>query len=163
MLWFYLQFLPETFLILKRIQRDVGMNVNRYSCKESVILIRFYRNLNSIGRFSKYPETWNFMKIHSVWADRFMRKGGLTDMTKVIVVFRYFLKVPWMLARSSKDTLRNPTLWGSWHLETSPRHIAEEDDGLQTEAKLITVPVRALKTYRRSIDIFPRILNFGTT
>jgi hypothetical protein len=33
--------LPETFLILRRIQRDIIISVDRLSCKVPVILLRF--------------------------------------------------------------------------------------------------------------------------
>ena len=48
-IWFSLQFLPETFLILRRIQRDI-IKVRKSSCKVPVILVTFYSNLNSVKR-----------------------------------------------------------------------------------------------------------------
>jgi hypothetical protein len=39
--WFSVQLLSETFLILRRIQRDIIINVHRSSCKVPVILARF--------------------------------------------------------------------------------------------------------------------------
>jgi len=39
--WFSLQVLSETFLVLRRIQRDMIKNVCWYSCKVTVILLRF--------------------------------------------------------------------------------------------------------------------------
>ena len=38
---FSLQLLSETFLILRRIQRDITMNVKTILCKEPVILVAF--------------------------------------------------------------------------------------------------------------------------
>jgi hypothetical protein len=38
---FFLQLLPENFLILKRIQGDITVNVHNCSCKARVILARF--------------------------------------------------------------------------------------------------------------------------
>ena len=43
---FSLQILSETFLILRRIQRDIITDVQRASCKVLVILLRFYRHSN---------------------------------------------------------------------------------------------------------------------
>ena len=37
---FSVQLLSETFLVLRRIQRDINKNVNRASCKVPVILVR---------------------------------------------------------------------------------------------------------------------------
>jgi hypothetical protein len=37
----YVLILSETFLILRRTQRDIIINVHRYSCKVPVILVRF--------------------------------------------------------------------------------------------------------------------------
>jgi len=39
--WFYLQLLSETFLILRRTERDMIKNLYRSSCKVTVILVRF--------------------------------------------------------------------------------------------------------------------------
>jgi len=39
MFWFFVQILPETFLILRRMQRDI--NLHSFSCKVPVILVRF--------------------------------------------------------------------------------------------------------------------------
>jgi len=38
--WFYLQLLSETFLILRRTERDMIKNLYRSSCKVTVILVR---------------------------------------------------------------------------------------------------------------------------
>ena len=40
-IWFSLQILCETFLILRRIERDMNKYVHRASCKVPVIIVRF--------------------------------------------------------------------------------------------------------------------------
>jgi fucose 4-O-acetylase-like acetyltransferase len=61
----------ETFLILRRIQRGIMINVHRSSCKVPVIVVGLYSNLNNLERFSKNSQTSNFMKIHPVGVDLF--------------------------------------------------------------------------------------------
>jgi len=39
--WFSLPFLPETLLILRRIRRDMIINVHKYSCRETLFLSYF--------------------------------------------------------------------------------------------------------------------------
>jgi len=66
---FSLQLWLETFLTLRRIQRDIIINVHRSSCKLSVIFVRF--NLNFLDRFSKDIQISYFMKIRPVGAELF--------------------------------------------------------------------------------------------
>jgi len=67
--WFSLHLWPENFLTLRRIQRDIIINVHKYSCKVPVILVRF--NLNFPDRLSKNIQISNFMKIRPVGAELF--------------------------------------------------------------------------------------------
>jgi hypothetical protein len=69
--WFSLQLLSEIFLSLRRNERDMIISVYWSSCKMSVILAKFKRNLNFIDRFSRYMQISNFTKIHSVGAELF--------------------------------------------------------------------------------------------
>jgi hypothetical protein len=57
--WFSLQSLSETFHILRRIQRDITMNVCMSSCKVSVILVRFEWNLISLDSCLKNDKISN--------------------------------------------------------------------------------------------------------
>ena len=91
--WFSSQVLSETFLILRRTQRDIIINVHTSSCKVTLSLVRFYWNLNLLDRFSQNPQTSNFMKISPVRAELFQAEGQ-TDMTKLVVAFRSFAKGP---------------------------------------------------------------------
>jgi hypothetical protein len=70
-IWFSLQLFTETFLILRRIQRDITINIYRPLCKVSVIIIIFYSSLNFLDRFRKNFEVSNVMKICRVGASLF--------------------------------------------------------------------------------------------
>jgi hypothetical protein len=69
--WFSVQLLSETFLVIRRIQRDIVINVHRCSCKVPLLLSDF----NETSIFStvvrKNPQISNFMKILSVGAELF--------------------------------------------------------------------------------------------
>jgi len=74
--------LSETFLILKRIQRDIAMNVYRSLSEEPLILVIFQSNFNFLKRFSKTPQILSFMKNCQVGAEFFhadRRRDGWTD------------------------------------------------------------------------------------
>ena len=51
--WLALQRLCASFLILRRIQRDIVVNVKTSPCKVPVILVGFQWNWNFLDRFSK--------------------------------------------------------------------------------------------------------------
>ena len=90
---FLYNFLVETFLILRKIQRDTIINVHRFSCNVPVMLLRFEINLAFFSRqiFPKKPQISNFVKFRPVGAEMFP-VGGQTErdkthMTKLMVVF----------------------------------------------------------------------------
>jgi hypothetical protein len=87
--FFSLRILSEMFFILRRIERDIIINVYRSSCTVAIILVRFLWNLNFLDRFSKNVQISNFMKIHSVEVELF-HADRRTDMTKLIVALRNF-------------------------------------------------------------------------
>jgi hypothetical protein len=91
--WFSLQPLSETFLILRRNERDIIKNVFCSSCKVTLILVRIQWNLNIFDRFSKNSEISNFMTIRTV-GDELFHADRRTDMRKVIVAFRNFANEP---------------------------------------------------------------------
>jgi hypothetical protein len=70
----------ETFLILRRTERDININVHESSSKVTVIPIRFQWNLDYIDKLSKNIQIQNFMKICRVAAELF-HADGQTDMT----------------------------------------------------------------------------------
>jgi hypothetical protein len=94
---FSLQLLSETFLILRRIQPNIIINVHSCSCKVPVALVRFWWNFNFQDRFSTNSQISNFMKIRPVGAELFHADGrtdSQTNMTKLTVTFRNFASSP---------------------------------------------------------------------
>ena len=92
MLLFSLQLLSETFLILRRNERNVAEKVYWPSCKIPVSLVRSCRDLNFLERFSKNNHISNYMKIRSVGGE--FHADRRTDMTKLLVAFRNFANAP---------------------------------------------------------------------
>ena len=94
-LWFYIRLLYETFLIRKRIQWDIIRNLRGFSCKVSVILVRFKVNLSFLDEFSKNSQISNFMKIRQVGAELIHADRRTDrDVTKLTVAFRNFTNAP---------------------------------------------------------------------
>jgi hypothetical protein len=93
---FSLQLLSETFLIIRRIQRDITINVHRCSCKVPLLLSNFNETwIFSTDFRKKNPQISNFMKIRPVTAELFHGyRRTKTDMTKLIVAFRNFANAP---------------------------------------------------------------------
>ena len=93
--WFSLQRLSETFLILRRNERDTIENVCRCSCKVPDILFRSYWHFIFLARFlQKVPKckiSWKSLQCESSCS---MRADRRTDMTNQIVAFRNFANAP---------------------------------------------------------------------
>jgi hypothetical protein len=89
--WFSLQLLSETFLILRRTERDMVKSLYRSSCKVPVILVRFYWYLSFLGRSLKnIQNSWKCVQWepnYSTW-----QTDGQTDMTKLTVAVVNFSK-----------------------------------------------------------------------
>ena len=91
--WFCLQLLSETFLILRRIQRNIIINVQRSSCKVPLLLSDFKETWIFSADFRKilvYQISWKSVQ----WEPSCFNADGQTDMTKLIVAFRNFLNAP---------------------------------------------------------------------
>jgi hypothetical protein len=85
--WFSVQLWSETFLILRRIQRDIIINVHRFSCKVPLLLSDFNKTSifsTDIRKILKYQISWKSVQ----WKPRCsMRADGQIDMTKPTVAF----------------------------------------------------------------------------
>jgi hypothetical protein len=70
--------LSETFLILKRIERDIIINIHRGTLKILVILVRYQWNLNFLHRLSKNNQISNVKKNCPLGTELF-HADGQTD------------------------------------------------------------------------------------
>jgi hypothetical protein len=75
--WFSLH-LSETFLVLRRIRRDIIINVHSSSSKVPAFLVGFLLNLDFLYRYSKNSQMSNLMKIRPVGAE-FLQADRETD------------------------------------------------------------------------------------
>jgi hypothetical protein len=69
--------MSEIFLILRKIQRNITINVHMSSCKVPIMLVRFQRNLNFLINFSKNTQILHLMKIRPVGSELFHAVGQL--------------------------------------------------------------------------------------
>ena len=91
-LWFCPQRLSETFLILRRIQRDIIVSVLVPSCKVPVIMVYVLIRLEfSRHIFEKYPNIK--LRENSSIGSRVV-PCGQTDVMSLIVAFRNFANAP---------------------------------------------------------------------
>jgi hypothetical protein len=73
--WFSTQLLFEKFLIRRRIQRDIVINVKTSSLKVPIILVRFEWNLNFLVRRSRKVQISSFITLRPVGAALFHADG----------------------------------------------------------------------------------------
>ena len=92
--------LAETFLILKRTERDIIIYIHTSSRKVPVIIVRFewklnlwtyFRKKNSNVISSENPSSWNrVVPCGQAYRQAGRRKDRCSDMKKLIVAFRNF-------------------------------------------------------------------------
>jgi hypothetical protein len=100
--WFCVQLLSETFLIPRRIQRDIIINVDRSSCKVPLFLSDCNETWILLERFSNNPHIPNLMKIRLVRAELFHADGQTWQSYYVIVAFRNYANAPKRSSRNAK-------------------------------------------------------------
>ena len=88
--------LSETFLILRRLQRNIINPHPSSSCQVSAFLVKFERNLNFLYVFSKHTQMSNFMTTRPVGAEFFHadRQRDNQNKGRPVVAFRNFANTP---------------------------------------------------------------------
>jgi hypothetical protein len=76
--WFSVQYFSDTFIILRRSAWDMIINVEWYSCKVPVTLVRFWWNFNFLCKFSKNTQISNSIKIRRL-GNEFFHADRRTD------------------------------------------------------------------------------------
>ena len=114
--WFSLQlFLSETFLAVRRTERDVIKNVHWSSCKVSVILVSEF---NEIG-ISWTEESSNIKFHESPSSGSRVVPYGRTDRQawrSLIVAFRNSANAPKFFFLNRAKNIKRSTLMSQWHV-----------------------------------------------
>ena len=117
------QLLSETFLILRRIQRDTITNIHWSSRDALVFLIRFWWSWNFLGLSWRNTHK---LSLKSVQWEPF-GGGEQADTTKLAVAFRYFTNAPykkWLQKFTGVASIRSLNsanlMTGSLRLSTPP-------------------------------------------
>jgi hypothetical protein len=108
--WCSLQLLSETFLILRRIERDRIKNVYWSSCKVPVVIVRCWWNLKFLDRFSKNTE-------FSIRAHRQTRRTSRNS----VVAFRNYSNPPPPLQKRERHIARTAPTYGQseWNMRVA--------------------------------------------
>jgi hypothetical protein len=105
--WFSPQLLSEAFLIVRRTEQDVIINVWRSSCKvtanSSRILMKLEFSRQIFEKILKYHISWKYVRCGPSCSVRTARQ---TDMTRLIIAFRNFENAH----KTTKDDTQGPAL-----------------------------------------------------
>ena len=94
--WFSLQLLSETFLTLRRIQRDMFINVHTSPCNVPVLLVKYLFKFDFLHRFLKTYSNTKFNENPSIRSRvfYFFHEDRQTNVTKLIFAFYNFENAP---------------------------------------------------------------------
>jgi len=107
-LWFSVQILSKTFLILRRNERDMIKNYVGLHVKYPLCFSSFNETWNFRDRYSKKPTNINFL--YSPSSESRVVPCGRTDLTKLIVTFRNFAKTP----KNHFNFIEEKRVYGNW-------------------------------------------------
>ena len=131
MVWFSLQILSETFLIVRRTKRDMIKIYELLHVKCPLSLSDFnetWISSRDLGKTFKYQILWKYFQWETSCS---MRTSGRKDMTKLIVAFHTFAKAAknkWYILHGdlllmlhnflsfwTSNHLIKSAIWKSWH------------------------------------------------
>jgi len=84
----------QTLIVPTRTQRYIAQNAHRSLRKVPIIFVRFEANLTFLDRFSRNPQTSNFLKFCPVGTVLFHEDRRTENMKKLIVALHNFAKAP---------------------------------------------------------------------
>ena len=123
MFWFSPQILSEIFLILRRIQGRVIINVHWSSCKEPVILVRFWWNLNVLDRLKKTKltslfEGQGFTELSVIFGIRGRQRKPIRQPSGLIPIRQNEPRKAESMVKKTVTKGRNPEHRVSRHIKT---------------------------------------------
>jgi hypothetical protein len=83
--WFSLQLLSQTFLILRRIQRDIIVNVIKSSCQ---ILMEIEFSRQTLKKKLQYQISWKWVQRKETYSLRTLRRTDTMNLRMVLAILR---------------------------------------------------------------------------